>query len=102
MAKARQVRWIESDEQLDQMGHGVQFLCGDQRDHHTVAFLDGFSWEDGGAATVKLAKSRPAEINEDRWPDIVASAREAVLAFLSGNNLDCEFRHGQIHIIING
>ena len=38
------VRWVECDE-LDHLGHGVQFLQDElrrRRDHHPVAFLEGF------------------------------------------------------------
>ena len=108
--RARVVHWVESDK-LDNLGHGVQFLHDELQDdspdqilsHHPVAFLEGFNWRDGRSATVRLLGSHPSFITADHWPEIIESTREAVIVFLSNEaNLNCAFRHGPIHILING
>ena len=100
----RLVRWIESDEPLDSLGHGVQFLHDELQRKHAVAFLGGFDWlhRRGSSATVRLLRIRPTSITADHWSEIIESTREAVLVFLSNEgNLKWSFRHGPIHIIIN-
>jgi hypothetical protein len=57
----------------------------------------------GSSATVKLLGIRPTSITADHWVKIIESTREAVLAFLSNEeNLKWSFRHGPIHVLING
>ena len=104
--RARVVHWVESDK-LDNLGHGVQFfhdeLQVDGPEHPPVAFLEGFNWRGGSSATVRLLGSHPSFITADHWPQIIERTREAVLVFLSNEaNLNYAFRHGPIHILING
>jgi hypothetical protein len=106
-ARTRLVHWVEADE-LDNLGHGVQFLHQElqrERDYthpDRVAFLEGFSWRHGGPATVRLLGISPPSIDADHWSEIVQTAREAVLDFLSNEGKqDSEFRHGPIHILFN-
>jgi hypothetical protein len=107
--KARTIHWVESDE-LDNLGHGVQFLHDELqrekpdelRSQYPVAFLEGFNWREGGSATVRLLGSRPSFITADHWPEIIESAREAVLAFLSNEGkVNWQFRHGQVYVLAN-
>jgi len=105
--KTRLVHWVESDE-LDNLGHGVQFLH-DKLQHEydythpdRIAFLEGYGWQHGGPATVRLLGISPPSINADHWSEIVQTAREAVLDFLSNEGKqNSEFRHGPIHILFN-
>jgi hypothetical protein len=103
-AKTRRVRWIASDEPLDNLGHGVQFLHDELcQPEQVVAFLEGFGWRGGGSATVRILGIRPSFITPNRWSEIIESTREGVLAFLSDEgNLNHAFRHGPIEILING
>jgi hypothetical protein len=103
-AKTREVRWVESDELLDDLGHGVQFFHDELRQpEYVVAFLEGFGWRGGGSATVRFPTIRPSFITPNRWSEIIESTREGVLAFLSDEgNLNHAFRHGPIQILING
>jgi hypothetical protein len=102
-AKTRQVRWVESDELLDNLGHGVQFLHDELRQpQYVVAFLEGFGWRGGGSATVRLLGIRPSFITPNGWSEIIESTREGILTFLSDEgNLNYAFRHGPIQIEIN-
>lgn len=104
-ASMRAVRWVVSDERLDNLGHGVQFLHDEIQSGHPVAFLESFNWmqkNGSGPATVILPRSCPTTITADRWSEIIQSARDAVLVFLSkDSNLQWSFRHGRIHIRIN-
>ncbi len=101
-AKTPPVQWVECDE-LDYLGHGVQFLHDGLQGEYLVAFLEGFEWRRGGSATVKLLGGRPTSITADQWSGIIEGTRRAVLGFLSNeHNLNCAFRHGPIYIIING
>lgn len=100
-AKTPPVQWVECDE-LD-LGHGVQFLHDGLQGEYLVAFLEGFEWRRGGTATIKLLGRCPTSITADHWSGIIESTRQAVPVFLSNErNLNCAFRHGPIHIIING
>jgi hypothetical protein len=65
----RPVRWVESDETLDGLGHGVQFLHDELQRKHAVAFLEGFDWlhRRGSSATVRLLSIRPTSITADHW-----------------------------------
>jgi hypothetical protein len=102
--KTRDLRWVE-DGRLDRsrLGHGVIFLYSENEHEFLVAFLEGFGWRNGGPATVRLATACPMLIAEENWPGIIASTRQAVGVFLSDDsNLDFSFRHGPIHIDING
>jgi hypothetical protein len=102
-ATSRVIRWIESDEPLDDLGHGVQFLHDELHRKDVVAFCDGFEWRGGGPATVRLLGLCPTSITADHWSKIIESTHQAVLVFLSNErNLNSAFRHGPIHIIING
>jgi hypothetical protein len=99
------IRWIESGECLGPFGHGVQFLHGAVRRKRVVAFLEGFEWlhRPRSQATVRILSIRPSSIAANRWAEIIRSVREAVPVFLSDeDNLTCSFRHGPIHILING
>ena len=105
------IHWVVESDRLDDLGHGVQFFHDKLQDdspdqilsHHPVAFLEGFNWRDGRSATVRLLGSHPSFITADHWPEIIESTREAVIVFLSNEaNLNCAFRHGPIHILING
>jgi len=98
------IRWVESGERLDSFGHGVQFLHGVRR-KRVVAFLEGFEWlhRPGSPATVRILSIRPSSITANRWAAIIRSVREGIPAFLSDKgNLGYSFRHGPIHILING
>lgn len=99
------IRWVESGESLGSLGHGVQFLHGGVRRKRLVAFLEGFEWlhRPGSRATVRILSIRPSLIAANRWTEIIRSVREAVPVFLSDvDNLAGSFRHGPIHILING
>jgi hypothetical protein len=86
--------WVKTGEPLGDFGHGVQFLYDELNRECVVAFTEGFNWRDGHSATVLLG---------DHPAAIVENTREAVLVFLSKeSNLNTEFQHGSIHIIING
>jgi len=101
-AKTRLVQWVESDE-LDNLGHGVQFLYNELQREYVVAFLEDFESRHGGSATIRVLGNCPALITPDHWSEIIESTREAVLVFLSDEgNLHYAFRHGPIHILING
>jgi tetratricopeptide (TPR) repeat protein len=102
--KTRQLRWVEYDRLGHSgLGHGVVFLYSENEHEFIVAFLEGFGWRDGGPATVRLAKACPLLIAEESWSEIIASARQAVGVILSDDsNLTLSFRHGPIHILING
>ncbi len=105
--KARRIHWVVESDRLDNLGHGVQFLHDElqreMRSQQPVAFLEGFNWRGGSTATVRLLGSHPSLITANHWPEIIESTREAVLVFLSNEaNLNYAFRHGPIHIIING
>jgi len=101
--KTRLVNWVESDEPLVDLGHGVQFLHDDLQREYVIAFLEGFAWRRCGSATVRLLRKCPTLITADHWSEIIESTREAVLVFLSNEgNLNYAFRHGRIRIIING
>jgi hypothetical protein len=118
MAKTtRRVRWVEYDRLESGSGHGVEFLYSENEQEFVVAFLEGFDWRNGRPATVSLAKARPTLIAEKSWSEIIAIARQAVGVFLSDesnldrslgvlhyedSNPDHLFRHGPIHIWING
>ncbi|MGD1211291.1 MAG: hypothetical protein ABR973_08060 [Candidatus Acidiferrales bacterium] len=100
----RLVRWVESDQPLVNLGHGVQFLH-DELQRKPVAFLEGFDWKHrpGSPATVRLLKICPTSITANHWSEIIQSTREAVLVFLSNEGKPkWSFRHGPIHIIVNG
>jgi hypothetical protein len=107
-ADTQLIRWVESGECLGSLGHGVQFLHGAVRRKRVVAFLEGFEWFEwlhrpGSRATVRILSIRPRSIAANRWAEIIRSVREAVPVFLSDeDNLACSFRHGPIHILING
>lgn len=97
----RLVRWIESGDRLQNLGHGVQFLHDALQP--PVGFLEGFGWRGGGAASIMLLSTCPTSISANDWLEIIESTREAVLVFLSNEgNLNGSFRHGPIHILING
>jgi hypothetical protein len=107
--KTRHLRWVEDDTLLRAADHGVDFLYSENGHEFIVAFLEGFGWRNGGPATIRLAKACPMLIVEESWSEIIASTRQAVGVFLSNdNNLDCDdsdrysFRHGPIHIDVNG
>jgi hypothetical protein len=101
-AKTPLVRWVKFDE-LDDLGHGVQFLYDRLQGEYLVAFVEGFDWRRGSPATVRLLGICPTSITADHWSEIIENTRQAVLVFLSNEgNLNCAFRHGPIHIIING
>jgi hypothetical protein len=101
---SRLVRWVESDERLNHLGHGVQFLH-DEVQRQPVAFLENFDWlqKNGGSPpTVVLPGSCPTSITAARWAEIIQNTREAVLVFLSDDaNLNWSFRHGSVRIIAN-
>ena len=100
--KTRLVQWVESDE-LDDLGHGDEFLYDELQREYVVAFLEDFEWRDGGSATVRLLGRCPTSIAADRWSEIVESTREAVLEFLSYEDRpNYLFRHGPIHTLVNG
>lgn len=101
-AKTRRVRWVESDHPDN--GHGVLFMHDElQRTDECVAFLEGFGWRDGGSATVRLLAICPPGITANHWSEMIQSAREAVLVFLSSEGKQkWDFRHGSIHIDFNG
>lgn len=99
-AKLRPVRWVESDEPSDDLRHGVQFLHDELPSGHTVAFVNDFGWlhQPGGPATVRLLRLGPTWMTVDHWADIIETAREAVLVFLSSkDNVNGSFRHGPIY-----
>jgi hypothetical protein len=101
-AKTPSVQWVECVE-LDNLGHGVQFRHDGLQGEYLVAFLEGFEWRHGGSATVKILGRCPTSITPDQWSGIIESALRAVLVFLSNErHLNCAFRHGPIHIMING
>lgn len=101
--KTRQLRWVEYDRLDRGKGHGVEFLYSENDHEFLVAFLEGFGWRNGGPATVELAKACPVLIAEESWSGIIASTRQAVGVFLSDDsNFNYSFRHGPIHIWING
>jgi hypothetical protein len=104
-ADTQVIRWVESGECLGSFGHGVQFLHGAARQKRVVAFLEGFEWlhRPGSPATVRILSIRPRSIAANRWAEIIRSVREAVPVFLlDEDNLTYSFRHGPIHILING
>lgn len=100
-----QVHWIESDQPLFDLGHGVEFMHDELQREHVVAFLEGFDWlpgRRGGPATVRIRKTGPPSISAHHWEEIIKSTREAVLVFLSKKHVNLDsFRHGPIHIISN-
>lgn len=99
------IRWIKCGECFGPLGHGVQFMHGAVHRKRVVAFLEGFDWlrRPGSRATVRILSIRPSSIAADRWSEILRSVREAVPVFLSDQgDLSCSFRHGPIHILING
>src|ERR1700730_5351235 len=102
--KTRIVHWVESDE-LDNLGHGVQFRYDDLRGPErppTIAFLEGYGWREGGPATVRLLGTRPSAMTAAHWPEIIETARKAVHVFLSNEaNFNGSFHHGSIHILFN-
>jgi hypothetical protein len=109
--KKRRIHWVVEFDELDNLGHGVQFLHDELqrekpdelRSKYPVAFLEGLNWREGNSATVRLLGSRPSFITADHWPEIIESTRGAVLAFLSNEGkVNYAFRHGSIHILING
>jgi hypothetical protein len=107
--RTRSLRWVEDDTLRRAADHGVDFLYSENGHEFIVAFLEGFGWRYGGQATVRLAKSPPLLIAGENWSKIIAITRQAVGVFLSDeSNLDCDeshrysFRHGPIHIDVNG
>jgi hypothetical protein len=99
--KTRRIHWVESNE-LDDLGHGVQFLHDDLQSRYPVAFLEGYDWSHGGSATVRLLGICPPSITADHWSEIIKSAREAVVAFLSQEgNVNWGFRHEQVYVSAN-
>jgi hypothetical protein len=99
------IRWVKGGECLGSLGHGVQFMHGAVRRKRVVAFLEGFDWlhRPGSRATVRILSIRPRSIAADRWAEIIRCVREAVPVFLSDqDHLTWAFRHGPIHILING
>ena len=104
-AETRLIRWLESDEPLLNLGHGVQFLHDDLPSDQVVAFLEGFEWlhRRDSPVTVKLLRSCPSYITVDHWREVIQNTREGVLAFLSHEGKrNGQFRHGPVHIIVNG
>jgi hypothetical protein len=63
-AKTWLVQWVGTDE-VDNLGHGVQFLYDELQREYAVAFMEGFEWRDGGSATVRLLGSCPTSITAD-------------------------------------
>ena len=115
--KTGPVRWVEVDSlEIGMEGHGVEFLYSENEREFLVAFLEGFKWRDGGPATVRLAKARPMLIAEESWSEVISITQQAVGVFLSDDsnfdnairvkvgdiNPDQSFRHGPIHVWING
>ncbi len=102
--KTRTIHWVKSDE-LDNLGHGVQFLHDELRGHSRrtpVAFLEEYGWLEGGPATVRLLGIRPSTITAAHWPEIIESARKAVHVFLSNEaNFNGSFHHGPIQVGFN-
>lgn len=108
--KTRRIHWVVESDELDNLGHGVQFLHDETqrekpdelRSQYPVAFLEGFNWREGSSATVRLLGSRPTFITADHWPEIIESTREAVLAFLSNEGeVNWQFRHGPVYVLAN-
>jgi len=108
--KTRRIHWVVESDELDNLGHGVQFLHDklqrekpdELRSQYPVAFLEGFNWRESISATVRLIGSRPTFITADQWPEIIESTREAVLAFLSNEGeVNWQFRHGPVYVLAN-
>ncbi len=108
--RTRRIHWVVESDELDNLGHGVQFLHDELqrekpdelRSKYPVAFLEGFNWREGSSETVRLLGSRPSFVTADHWPEIIESAREAVLAFLSNEGeVNWQFRHGQVYVLAN-
>jgi hypothetical protein len=96
------IRWVESGEKLENLGHGVQFFHDELR--HKVAFLEEFGWlhEPGSPATVRILSVCPDAITDRHWSEILRSACEAVVVFLSSDaNWAGKFRHGPMSVCFN-
>jgi hypothetical protein len=100
--KTRRIHWVVESDELNNLGHGVQFLRDEFQFQHPFAFLEGFNWRESHSATVRLLGNRPTFITADHWPEIIESTREAVLAFLSNEGkVNWQFRHGPVHVLAN-
>lgn len=98
-AEPPKIHWVEVNEPDN--GHGVQFRHSDLP-RECVAFLEGFGWQDGGPATVRLLAVRPRSIAIERWPSIMQNALDAVVVFLSAKeNATGDFREGGISVVYN-
>ena len=66
--KKRRIHWVVESDELDNLGHDVQFLHdelqrekpAELRSKYPVAFLEGFNWREGSSATVRLLGSTSA------------------------------------------
>ncbi len=96
----RTIHWVEANQ--PENGHGVQFRH-DDLPSQCIAFLEGFDWQNGGPATVRLLAVRPRTIAVERWPSMVQSAFDTVIAFLTNQeNVTGAFRQGAISVLYNG
>lgn len=113
MVEPLKIDWVESDEPLTRLGHGVEFLHDDLSRNEVVGFIDGFEgwYRPGGRATVRILRTCPnPSIGLDHWAEITRGIREAVFAVLTDKAKLTTFRHapsdpvgtyGPIYILIN-
>jgi len=79
------ISWIESDEELGGLGHGVDFRHDDLTGNQVVAFIDGFDcwYHPGRQAKVRMLRTCPdPTIDSGHWAEIVRDTRAAVLSIL--------------------
>lgn len=113
LMEALEIDWIESDEPLTHLGHGVEFHHDDLSRDQAVGFIDGFEgwYRSGGRAKVRILRTCPnPSIGLDRWAEITRSIRDAVFAILVDKAKMKTFRHnpsdpvgtyGPIYILVN-
>jgi hypothetical protein len=113
LSKPLRIDWIESDEPLTHLGHGVEFHHDDLSRDEAVGFIDGFGgwYHPVGRAKVQILRTSPnPSIDSERWAEITRGIREAVFALLEDHEKMLTFRksphdpvgtYGRIYIAVN-
>ena len=113
MIKPLRIDWIESDESLTQLGHGVEFHDDDLSRDEAVGVIDGSGgwYHPVGRAKVRILRTSPKPLDRFRhWAEITRGIREAVFALLVDHAKILTFRkspndsvgiHGRIYIAVN-